>query len=119
MNWNKIVLAPFDRDRPERGRRAAGELRRLLGEAASSVDHIGGTALRFVPASPTLDFAVCCPTPVALSEAIRVLRAEGYIPARDLSFPGGFDVSDPEILLFLPSPDGGALLRSVRLTLPG
>ena len=119
MNWNKIVLAPFDRDRPERGRRAAGELRRLLGEAASSVDHIGGTALRFVPASPTLDFAVCCPTPVALSEAIRVLRAEGYIPARDLSFPGGFDVSDPEILFFLPSPDGGAPLRSVRLTLPG
>lgn len=117
MNWNKIALAPFDRERPERGRRAAGELRRLLGEAASSVDHIGGTALRFVPASPTLDFVVGCPTPAAISEATRILCAEGYIPARDLAFPGGFDLSDPGILLFLPSRDGDTPLRSVRLTL--
>ena len=117
VNWNKIALAPFDRERPERGRRAAGELRRLLGEAASSVDHIGGTALRFVPASPTFDFVVGCPTPAAISEATRILCDEGYIPARDLAFPGGFDLSDPGILLFLPSQDGDTPLRSVRLTL--
>ena len=115
----EITLAPFDRDRPERGRRAAGEIRRLLVRCATTVDHIGGTALRFVPASPTLDFVVGCPTPAAISEATRILRAEGYIPARDLSFPGGSDLSDDEILLFLPSADGGSPLRSVRLTLAG
>ncbi|MBO4283714.1 MAG: NUDIX domain-containing protein [Clostridia bacterium] len=119
MNGNKITLAPFDRARLESGRRAAQDLRRMLGEHAASVEHIGGTALRFVPSSPTLDFAVACPTPADLPAASELLIGSGFIPASSVSFPGGFDLSTDDTLLFLPSPDGGAPLRSVRLTLAG
>ena len=113
------MLAPFDRARLESGRRAAQELCRIIGEHATAVEHIGGTALRFVPSSPTLDFAVACPTLSDLCAVSRLLLASGYTPASDTSFPGGFDLSSNDMLLFLPSPDGGAPLRSVRLTLAG
>ena len=119
MNLNRITLAPFDRDRLETGRKEAAALKRTLGEFAGSVDHVGGTALRFVPSSPTLDFVVGCPSATALSEATRILSSEGYIPASELSFAGGFDLSYPDLLLFRPAEEGKPPLRSVRLTLSG
>ena len=119
MDFDRVALAPFDRDRIEYGRREASALRRALGNLASSVDHIGGTALRFVPATPTLDFLVACPTAAALSEASTVLSSDGYIPASVCSFPGGFDLSEGDILLFRSAEDGRAPTHSVRLTLSG
>ena len=115
----RITLAPFDRSRLEEGRRKAGELRRILGDHATAVEHIGGTALRFVSSSPTLDFAVSCPTAADLSAAARVLSQNGYVPASSTSFTGGFDLSDGDTLLVLPSPDGGSPLCTVRLTPAG
>jgi len=119
LDPNAIVLAPFDRARFETGRREASELSRKLGDHATSVEHIGGTALRFVPSCPTLDYVVACPTPADLSEAARILSLEGFAPASEIGFPGGFDLSSSDILLLQPSPNGGAPLRSVRLTLSG
>ena len=119
MDLNAINLTPFDRDRLENGRREANALRRTLGDLATSVDHVGGTALRFVPSSPTLDFVVACPSDIAISEAARLLRSEGYVPASESGFTGGFDLSEHDLLLFCPAQNGGAPLRSVRLTVAG
>lgn len=119
MELTAVTLAPFDRSRLDAGRRAAEELRSMLGGLASDVEHIGGTALRHAASSPTLDFAVACPTSADLFEACRLLCAAGYIPASDLAFPGGFDLSSSDTLLFFPSSDGEQPLRSVRLTLSG
>ena len=119
MDFNGIALSFYDRDRLDGGKREASALRRALGGFASGVEHIGGTSLRFVPSTPTLDFVVACPTSSALSECEKILRADGYIPASECSFPGGFDLSDGDLLLFLPSEDGKTAARSVRLTLSG
>ena len=119
MEKDRIELAPFDRARLETGRGTAQELCDALGDHATSVEHIGGTALRQVASSPTLDFAVACPTPADLAAAKETLVGKGYAPAADLGFPGGFDLSSDEILLVLPSPDGGTPLQTVRLTLSG
>ena len=115
----RITLAPFDRSRLEEGRRAAGKLRRVLGDYATAVEHIGGTALRVPSASLTFDFAVSCPSADDLSGAVRVLSENGYVLASSTSLTGGFAKTDGETLLLLPSSDGEAPLRTVRLSTAG
>ena len=117
MNFTPIKLEPYDKARLEAGRRAAEELRARLAPHAALVGHVGGTALRHVSSSPTIDLIVACPTVSDLSAVSSILRGDGYIPASDIGFPRGFDLSETDIHLFYPSQDEAPPLYSVRLTL--
>ena len=60
----------------------------VLADVASTIEHVGSTAVPGLPAKPVIDLDVVVASPALASAALRRLETLGYQPVGDLGVPG-------------------------------
>ena len=73
-----VALFPHEAAWEEEAARTIETLKRILGGAASDVQHVGSTAIRSIMAKPIVDIAVAVPSFDALTPYPDELRAHGF-----------------------------------------
>jgi GrpB-like predicted nucleotidyltransferase (UPF0157 family) len=68
----------------------AADLRRVIGDIAIDIQHIGSTAIAGLPAKPILDMAIAVETPGAIRTVVERLSARGYVDRGDAGSDGGY-----------------------------
>lgn len=74
----EVEIVAYDANWPQLFEEVALRLRELLGPAVLSVDHIGSTAIPYMPAKPIIDIDVTLSSLTDVPEASRRLVAAGY-----------------------------------------
>ena len=89
LNRDEVDLAESTPDWSEAFSRERFVLKEILGNLASSIEHVGSTAVGTLPAKPIIDIAVRVEDEAAIRSLIAKLEAAGYIYRGDAPFQGG------------------------------
>lgn len=76
---DSVIVVPYSLEWPQRFRVLGGELRRVLGDVAVRVDHIGSTSIPGLAAKPVIDIQVSVESFEPFDAIRRPLEDIGYI----------------------------------------
>ena len=69
-------------------KKIAQELRAVLGELATRIEHVGSTAVEGLAAKPIIDIDVVIAQETALSRSLKKLASIGYVHEGNLGIEG-------------------------------
>lgn len=82
---NPIIIVPYAPEWPERFGKLAADIRRVLGELASRIDHIGSTSIPGLAAKPIIDIQVSVASFEPFDQLREPLETIGYVWRADNS----------------------------------
>ncbi len=113
-----IEVVPHDLGWIEDARRAADQLRAVVGHLASGVEHIGSTAVPGLAAKPIVDLAVAV-EPAHREEAVDALQRLGYVDLGEAGVSGRrylrWRRSPPAVNVHLMAPGSALWIENLLL----
>lgn len=85
---NEVVVVAYDPAWPALFERLRAPIAEALGDAATTIEHVGSTAVPGLAAKPIIDMTIVVPHEAALRSAIDRLATLGYRHRGDLGVPG-------------------------------
>jgi GrpB-like predicted nucleotidyltransferase (UPF0157 family) len=84
----QVIVTDYDPAWPAMFERLRAPIWAIIGDVATSIEHVGSTAVPGLAAKPIIDITIVVPTPAALAVVIERLPTLGYTHRGDLGVPG-------------------------------
>ncbi len=88
MRTEEVIVLSYQESWKDNFEKIAQELRAVLGELATRIEHVGSTAVEGLAAKPIIDIDVVIAQETALSMVIEKLASIGYVHEGNLGIEG-------------------------------